>query len=109
MLHRNLSRWAVMWVWEPMIKNHLLRLGLQFDELICVKKSSSLLYSGYFSIRDPDDDIKFGQLIVRFDIKGRVADRNILLWESDDKIVIQSIPKSTLILDKRAYFPWIDI
>ena len=102
----DLSRWGVFWIWEPIIKNHLLRFGMEFDELICVKKSCATNYSGYFTIRDPDHDMKFGQLIVNFN-KGRIT-HNILLWEEADKNIIQSIDKD-LLFDKRAYFPWLDI
>ena len=98
-----LSKWGVFWIWEPIIKNHLLRFGMEFDELICVTKSCSNIYSGYFTVKDIDNDMKFGQLVVNFN-KGRIT-HNILFWEEANKNIIQSI--DNLLLDKRVNFPWL--
>ena len=106
-LERKLSKWGVLYFWEPIINKELMSYDLFFDELICVKKSETpFIYSGYFTVgysSGKSHDVEFCQLIVLFNEKGRFRKKRLLTWK-EDYGVITHIPKNMLILDNRANF-----
>jgi len=104
-----LSRWGVLYIWEPLINQELLQYEIRFDKLICVKKSLNLIYSGYFTVHHYSDDfkeVKFGQLIVQFNDQGKVIKKRVLTWPEEYGVLIRETPKQMFILDHRSKFPW---
>lgn len=108
---RILSKWGVLYFWEPIINKELLPYDLFFAELICVKKSEAVnIYSGYFTVgysSAKSHDVEFCQLIVQFDEKGRFCKRRLLTWKEEERGVITMSPKHLMILDNRADFPFL--
>lgn len=109
---RILSKWGVLYYWEPIINKELLPYDLFFDELICVKKSEApFMYSGYFTVgysSGKSHDVEFCQLIVQFDEKGRLRKKRLLTWKDEERFVINMSPKNLMILDNRANFPFLE-
>jgi hypothetical protein len=104
---RRISKWGVLYFWQPIINKELMPYDLFFDELICVKKSGPFIYSGYFTVgysSAKSHDVEFCQLIVQFDEKGRICKRRLLTWKEEGRCLISQIPKNMLILDNRANF-----
>ena len=106
---RLLSKWGVLYYWEPIINQELLPYDLFFDELICVKKSEAVnIYSGYFTVGySGKSDVEFCQLIVQFDEKGRLRKRRLITWKEEDRLIITMTPNHLMILDNRANFPFL--
>jgi hypothetical protein len=110
---RRLSKWGLLYIWEPIINHHLIKYAMIFDQLICVKKSElhPLIYSGYFTVHNYSEDyedVKFCQYIVQFSNEGKVLKRRLLTWLEEYSIVISLTPKHLIIFDNRSYFPWLD-
>jgi len=100
-----------LYYWIPIINYELIPYDLFFDELICVKKSETFIYSGYFTVgyySAKSHDVEFCQLIVLFDEKGRLRKRRLITWKKEDSLVISMIPKNLMILDNRADFPFLE-
>ena len=108
---RILSKWGVLYYWEPIINQELLPYDLFFDELICVKKSeAAFMYSGYFTVgysSGKSHDVEFCQLIVQFDEKGRLRKRRLVTWKEEGRYLITMSPNHLMILDNRANFPFL--
>ena len=109
-MNRRLSKWGVLHVWENIINKDLLPHNMKFDELICVKKSNTVIYAGYFTIHnfsDVDKNDKFGQILVQFNEEGKMIKRRMMTLSEDFAMIVANIPKELLIFDNRDKFPWL--
>lgn len=109
-MERKLSKWGVLYFWEPILNKNMLEYDLEFDKLICVKRATPLAYIGYYTVKhlsNKNKNLKFCQLIVDFDHKGRIKRRYLLTWRECDKGIIRLCKGQDFIFDKREEFDWL--
>lgn len=106
---RNLSKWGVLYVWERVI-NADLEKGMEFDKLICVKRSpvNDYIYSGFFTVKQKGPKkVTFGQYVVQFKPNGAIEKRFLMLWTEEGIELLRSYRDSDMLCDNRKEFPWI--
>ena len=103
-----LSKWAALCVWEPILNKHMAQYDLVFDKVICIKKVKSLSYVAYYTVKDLKKDLKFCQINVKFDKFGRIRKSYIMTWRECDKAIIRLCEGEEFIFDKREDFEWLD-
>jgi hypothetical protein len=104
-----LSRYAALYIWEPIINNTINKEDLYLSKVICVRKVRKLEYMGYFEVKPLSKTTKnrFGQLYIHFDKHGGIITNSLILWSNSGKFIINSIKAEELILDNRSEFDWI--
>ena len=104
----NLSRYGVLYFWEPAINKILVEYNLYLSKVICVRKVGQLEFVAYFEV-EPFSGInkRFGQFYVQFDKRGRMVSNTLLTWSRSSKCMITSLKNEDLIFDKRSEFEWI--
>ena len=106
-MSRNLSRWAVLYVWEKCINKELEFYSATFDKLICVRKINTRTYVGYFTVKGKRGN-NFAQYNVEFSKSGaRIVSACLIYWTYDMKYLISNLRPSNLIFDRRSDFSWI--
>ena len=107
---RKISKWGVLYIWERAINTDLDE-GMEFDKLICVKKSNAtdLVYSGFFTVKQKRliKKVTFAQYVVHFRPNGGIQKRILMLWTNEGIQLLRSFSDSVLICDNRKDFPWI--
>jgi hypothetical protein len=101
-----LSRYAALYIWEPIINNTLSAENLYLGNVICVRKIRKLEYMGYFEVKPLSKTSKkrFGQLYIHFDKRGGIITNTLILWNNSGKVIINSLKDEELILDNRSEF-----
>jgi len=101
-----LSRYAALYIWEPLINNTLSTENLYLSKVICVRKINMLEYMGYFEVKPLYKTTKkrFGQLYIHFDKRGGIITNALILWNNSGKVMINSLKNEELILDNRSEF-----
>ena len=109
-MERKLSKWGVLYFWEPVLNKNMLEFDMEFDKLICVKRVSPLAYIGYYTVKhlSNNKNIKFCQFNVIFDHKGRIKSTYLLTWRECDKGIIFLGKGQDFIFDNRHEFDWMD-
>lgn len=106
---RKISKLGVLYVWERAINTDL-EEEMEFDKLICVKRSAvnDYIYSGFFTVKEkgPKKDT-FGQYAVQFRPDGGIEKRYLMLFSYEESSILRELPDSLLICDNRKEFPWI--
>jgi hypothetical protein len=105
----DLSRYGVLYFWEPAINKILVGYNLYLNKVICVRKVGQLEFVAYFEV-EPCSGInnkRFGQFYVQFDKRGRMVSNTLLTWSRSSKCMITSLKNEDLIFDKRSEFEWI--
>lgn len=110
-MERKLSKWGVLYFWEPIINKNMLEYDLEFDKLICVKRASTLAYIGYYTVKhltNKNKHLKFCQFNATFDHKARIKTNCLMTWRECDKGIIFLGKGQTFIYDKREEFEWLN-
>lgn len=102
------SKWAALWIWEPILNEHMAQYHLVFDKVICIKKIKPLSYVAYYTVKDLKKHLKFCQFVVKFDKFGKIRKSYIMTWRECDRAIIRLCEGEEFIFDKREDFEWLD-
>jgi hypothetical protein len=106
---RILSKYAALYIWEPVINKSLIDENLYLTKVICIKRIKGYEFVAYFEV-EPLSGIskkRFGQFYVSFNKRGNLISNSLNIWNNSSRCIITNLKKECLIFDQRSEFDWI--